>query len=839
MSFRDQVWHKWHIRSPRNVTDEQRDEWRKKREAAQAKQEQERAQQAAEAADKSARVWAEAARDGESEYLTRKGFKASEIGVRISRGDVVVPMWRDGKIVGAQFIMPDGSKRFVAGCEKTGAYHAIPGDGDLLMIGEGLATMAAVKAALGCSVVIAFDAGNLKPVAEAMRLKYPDKRIAFAADGDQWTITGNKRPKDWDNPPGSDPRWNEWRDAGLCINTGLDKARQAAVAIGGAVVVSPPIPCDDDAKRTDWWDVWHDMGDEAVRAAFEAAMKPPPQPEYDPGYMDDRDYGDPVYDEPVSRLTISDQVRPLGHKSKMFYFYSRQAGEIVSHTAPGLAVQQNLIALAPQSVWEDNFGGLEKKNCAAAANALIASCMQAGIYNQDRERGVGIWWDGGRQVFNNGARLYYDGRSSHPADFRSDSVYVMGACVGDLVSDDMDNQDTAALLRICLDLTWKHKQMGYMLAGFIVSSLVSGATDWRSHIVVTGEKGAGKTWTIENIVKACLGKMALSRDGGSTSAKVRDDIGGNALTVIMDEAESETEKDRNNMADIFMMARKASSGAEIANFNGVYPIRSAFCFAAINPRITQGADLDRITFLHLKKDRREDHKARFKDMERRVSSLIDAGFSSRLLARVFGMVPVILSNIKTFSDVMTDISGSRRFGDQFGTLIAGAYALVSRGEISPEKAAEWCAQYSWDWATEENNQSDAEKLVEFILSSRVGYDDRGMRREATIAKLIDRAIYGDGIDQDAASSALGEYGIKADRDWIVIASPCQAFSGLLEKTQWTASYRRTLSELPGVEHRDKVRFNPGLRARAVAIPTGVMLGEAEAAQEVEIPFDDF
>ena len=185
MNFRQQVWHKWHTKSPRKVTDEEREAWKKRQAEAREKQDRER-QEAADAAHvKAKRIWAEAERTGSNAYLERKSFTAEQIGCRMSRGSVVVPMWSGKKLVGLQFIDDEGDKLFLKGCAKEGAYHAIPGEGDLIVIGEGLATMAAVKASLGCSVIVAFDAGNLRPVAQAMKLAYPDKRVVFAADGDQ------------------------------------------------------------------------------------------------------------------------------------------------------------------------------------------------------------------------------------------------------------------------------------------------------------------------------------------------------------------------------------------------------------------------------------------------------------------------------------------------------------------------------------------------------------------------------------------------------------------------------------------------------------------------------
>lgn len=845
MSFRDQVVHKWHTKSSRKATAEERAEWKRKRDTAAARQEKERQDAADEAAAKSAEIWKSAERSGTNDYLTKKGFTAEEIGCRMSRGSVVVPMWRDGRIVGVQFIDGDGGKRFVSGCEKTGAYHAIKGEGDLIVICEGLATGGAIHRALGCTVVVAFDAGNLGPVARVISGKYPDTRFAIAADHDAWTIPGNRRPDGFDNPAGDDPRWEEWRDLDLTVNTGRNKAIDAAGVIrGGAFVVHPPIPFDDPEKRTDFWDVMATDGIDAVKAAFARAMEPAPEPEYPPEpYFDDPEPPSET-DRVIENVNpIFSAVRPLGYNDKKFYFFPKRAGQIIDFAGPSLANMQNLVTLAPLSLWNSVFNPdndlSEKKLASMAAVALIDACMEVGVYNPDVERRVGVWMDVSGPVFNAGDRLYHSGGSCPPPEFKSDEVYIMGPRVGRLVDNHLTNTEAAELLKICCDLAWKNKISGYMLAGWIVTAIIGGALRWRSHIVVTGEKGAGKSWVIENIVKAAMGDIYLERDGGTTEAKLRRDLGGSSRPVVMDEAESETQKDRMSMEGVLMLARKSSSGASVANFDGVYTLRSSFCFAAINPRIVQGADLDRNTMLQLEKYRGADAADRFRDMEARVSKLIDDDFSERLLSRSFGMVETIMKNVETFSEVLAAQNGSKRFGDQYGTLLAGAYALTSTSEISYEAAREWCGRHDWNWAVEDNDQTDGERLLAYIMSSRVRYDDRGMAREASIGRLIDRALNGEISEAETAHAALGEYGLRADRDWLTIAAPCRPMMDILRDTAWGGSYRRTLADIIGAESRDKIRFSSTLRVRGIALPMSLVMADMAKPEDVDIPFEDF
>lgn len=83
----------------------------------------------------------------------------------------------------------DRDKDFLKGGAKAGAYFVI---GDLeasgqIIIAEGYATAATLHEVTGHAAVMACDAGNLRPVAQAIRALYPNKSIIIAADNDRHT----------------------------------------------------------------------------------------------------------------------------------------------------------------------------------------------------------------------------------------------------------------------------------------------------------------------------------------------------------------------------------------------------------------------------------------------------------------------------------------------------------------------------------------------------------------------------------------------------------------------------------------------------------------------------
>lgn len=172
----------------------------------------------AEAATKAATIWKAASLAGEDHpYLARKGIQAH--GAKVGAdGWLLVPM-RDtaGKLWNLERIAPekpaDGStdKKGLFGGRRTGCYFSIgnPKGAVALCICEGFATGASIHEATGYPVAVAFNAGNLGPVAKTLRQKFPALPLILCADDDMATDG----------------------------NPGMTKATEAARAVGGVLAV--------------------------------------------------------------------------------------------------------------------------------------------------------------------------------------------------------------------------------------------------------------------------------------------------------------------------------------------------------------------------------------------------------------------------------------------------------------------------------------------------------------------------------------------------------------------------------------------------------------------------
>jgi putative DNA primase/helicase len=226
--------------------------------------------------------------DAKHPYLAAKGIKPH--GIKQLRNSLLVPV-RDNvrTIHGLQFIMPDGVKRFKSGTVVTGCYHAIGKVDGKILIAEGFATAATLHEVTGHAVACAFTAGNLKPVAEVLRAKFPETILIICADDDHTTYG----------------------------NPGLTKATKAARAVDG-LLATPAFPDTRTPKDTDFNDMARLSGPEAVKACIEEAVVPTPAGE-NPSPADMESPDNPL-DAAIQRLSkLSplqyDQVRKIEAKA--------------------------------------------------------------------------------------------------------------------------------------------------------------------------------------------------------------------------------------------------------------------------------------------------------------------------------------------------------------------------------------------------------------------------------------------------------------------------------------------------------------------------------------------
>jgi len=185
----------------------------------------------AEAKTRANDIWSKSVSVTDHAYLTKKGVKA--YGIKQSNDALVIPLRADGEIQSLQFINADGTKRFLTDGRIKGCYFSIGKPQDVIYICEGYATGVSIYEATGAAVVVAFNAGNLLTVSQAIRAKYPTIKLVMCADDD-------------------------------ANQTGVTKANEAASVVGGYVVI-PDFGESRPEKATDFNDLHQLKGLEAVK----------------------------------------------------------------------------------------------------------------------------------------------------------------------------------------------------------------------------------------------------------------------------------------------------------------------------------------------------------------------------------------------------------------------------------------------------------------------------------------------------------------------------------------------------------------------------------------------
>ena len=201
-------WENWHAALDRPLTDQESASYQERIEVAKKLREAEEAQLRAAAADRAQTTWEKASPCEYHPYLATKGVQAH--GLRVLGDKLVMPFYTpSGAISTLQTITATGSKIFQTGGRVKGCFYMLGQVTDgALAIAEGFATAASVHEATGLPVAVAGNAGNLRPVAEALRLIHPKVTLVICADDD---------PKEG--------------------NPGLTAATNAAAAVKGRVAI--------------------------------------------------------------------------------------------------------------------------------------------------------------------------------------------------------------------------------------------------------------------------------------------------------------------------------------------------------------------------------------------------------------------------------------------------------------------------------------------------------------------------------------------------------------------------------------------------------------------------
>lgn len=618
-------------------------------------------------------------------------------------------------------------------------------------------------------------------------------------------------------------------------DVGRNAMAQIVKLVGHGRIIEPP------AGKAKGWDAG-DAADEGwtteqVRALL--APEPPPEPAEARGPMPpDAAYSPdgPGEEPPVFNPDDAAGEWPfglLGHRHGT-YFYLPNAGGTVIALGGASHSKNALMMLAPLSWWETAFSAFDKKGYDAAADALIRAQHRKGIYDPTRTRGRGAWWDEGRVVIHIGDRLIVDGTVIPIKEFKTDYLYEMSPKIRYVDAEPLDNGGANQLISLCKELSWERPISAYLLAGWCALAPICGALAWRPNIFLQGQAGSGKTWIYQNIICRTVGSSGYALASNVSEPGIRRALGSDAMPVMIDELESRGEMDAKRIEAIMGLMRYSSSETDAMIVKGsnsgagveFFKIRSMFCTVAIGSMITDYADATRNSVLSLKPVHGSHGEAKFARIEQLVRELLTDAWIDSLRSRIVRLVPEIRANAETFSQAGARVLGTRRLGDQMGTLLAGAYALVSRQRITIEQATAWIEQHDWSEEKEIIVDTDGPLCFQRIMEHTIMCETRQggghvKRSLGELMTMIAKETGDETVSRDTATAAARRCGVAYVRETasVAISNTHSEIGKILHDTPWSANWHRRLKTIKGsVSSPKAMSFGHATVSRAILVP---------------------
>ncbi|MCO5158544.1 MAG: hypothetical protein M9945_17655 [Aquamicrobium sp.] len=498
--------------------------------------------------------------------------------------------------------------------------------------------------------------------------------------------------------------------------------------------------------------------------------------------------------------------RPLGYtKEGHFALLDPVRKIVILASAQQLLAEQYLLGLAGSRFWRQRFPGRKpgSTNYRAAGEALIDACRRAGPFNPLRIRGRGVWLENDKVIVNLGQPV--------------ESAKFLYLCFEGIVLDDGPSFDAQRLRDHLRLYNWRNPQDAGLLFGWLAMAPICGALVWRPHAFVYGPARSGKT-TIHTVASIVLNPLAISADGQSTEAGIRQTLGPDSLPILLDEFESD--QNGSTLRNILRLARSASS-ADTPLLKGTpegkamsFSLRTTFLFSAINPRGMSPADQSRISMFELLMHEND------REVARRIAE-DEAYFRSTGSAWCTHMIGLAHLVQPAADAIDIHLTGDRRHRQNMSILIGAGFVALNGRIPTDEEAQALAAEYApaIERHALEVYRDDAQECLDHLMSYVVdGYPlghwlaclrDEQQRRGNDFADA-ERIVANYGMRVNAEGEAAGFY----------IANGAPAMEEVFRGTPWAQrAWERAIRKLDGAfVPRDPVHFTMLSKKRATGIP---------------------
>jgi len=552
------------------------------------------------------------------------------------------------------------------------------------------------------------------------------------------------------------------------------------------------------------------------------------------------------------------------------HYRSATTGQVATFK---LGNQADLLPVAGAR-WIDRFYGRENSiDWMALQGDLCEMADAAGIFDDKRKRGRGVFIDNDRVVVHLGDRLEVDGVITPIIDFKSNYIYeLLPALEFDPAVKPLTDDEGGRILMLAQRCGWNQPDDHLWFAGWIVSALICGVLLKRPHVQIKVHHSGGKTELLDGIVVPLLGGMAVVATG-SSEAFVRQKMGCDRRPVVIDESEQGDDNGRSRQAHL-KLARYAFDGTAVGRGTQgqeafEFEIYSSFCMAGINAEIPDLQTKER--FFELSRTRLPEEQ--WQAFVQARDELITPETGQRLLRRTINNIRTLSFHARFFSWVASAYGITGRQNQKVSLMLACAFSLTG-GEI-PSRAKttgnsllfqdirRWLrdngfpSQQALLSSSTEPDLNESRKCLDHMLCHEVPWQERRevddltpTSSRITVTELLDMVRPSgrpvpEGTRREA-EKALGRLGIRLvawdgemgrPRLTIAIANQCEATSKVFGRSQWkNGAYSERLMELkyqPAVVKPPKTfQFSgAGGPKRAVLLPITAVFPDADAVSD--------
>jgi putative DNA primase/helicase len=491
--------------------------------------------------------------------------------------------------------------------------------------------------------------------------------------------------------------------------------------------------------------------------------------------------------------------RAIGYDAECYWFLlgsQRQPYTIAKGSFNG----SKLGELAPPAWWAkhnaiNDKGGIDVTR---GQQIVIDAENKRGIFDPASLRGAGVWLDRGEIVINDGERIVDpDGRAVPLTEYQGSAEYVRSSVhFGDMTGPEATDEEGKALLALVAAQRWARGVDAVAVAGWSLIAPFGGLLSFRPHLWISGRKGTGKTFVLENIIREICGPFAHQGSGKDTEAGIRRTLNMDARPVILDEMEPKG-RARENVTKILDLARNASSDGSgrvtMADGKGTvsFLIRSCFCFASINTVVEEGAAIaSRIVGAELVAPKTPAEEKAKIEKSRKLYRLAMQE-PGRYRRRIFRALPRITADIARLRESLPACLGGAREADLWAPIFAAAWAAQSEESIASPAGIAWLESIlSEEEATRQTVPEDEDRVIEHILGATLESDDRKKKTVAEWLEISQRPSEGEGYVY--AEDIIARLGLRVmnwrGRRVLAIATNSDALARLLRDTPYESGY---------------------------------------------------